>query len=237
MTAAHLLGRRIFTQRLVFALPLSLAAVRGRGRTAAASLQDSSSPQPGSAAPGAAGSTVLLVYFSRAGENYYYGDRIDLEVGNTKVVAGMIADLTGCDVYEIEAADPYSDDYDAIVARNVEEQNAGARPAIANPLSSIDAYAIIILGSPIWNVRPPMIMSTFAERFDFTGKTVFPLVSYAVSGMGDTEREYQEACRNATFGEGLAIQGEDVTDAPGDVAAAVESWLRTIGLLDGAPAS
>jgi hypothetical protein len=32
-----------------------------------------------------AGNTVLLAYFSRAGENYYNGDRIDLEVGNTEV--------------------------------------------------------------------------------------------------------------------------------------------------------
>ncbi len=236
MTAAYLLGRRRFTQRLVLALPLSLVAVRGRGRTATASLQKSTSPQPGSATPGAAGSTVLLVYFSRPGENYYHGDRIDLQAGNTKVVAGMIGDLTGCDVYEIEAADPYSDDYDATVARNVEEQNADARPAIANPLPSIDAYAIIILGSPIWNVRPPMIMSTFAERFDFAGKTVFPLVTYAVSGLGSTVRVYQEACRGATLGEGLAVQGEDVTDAPDDAAAVVEIWLRGIDLLDRAPA-
>ena len=112
-----------------------------------------------------AGSNVLLVYFSRAGENYSYGDRIDLEVGNTKVLAGMISDLIGCDVYEIEAADPYSDSYDDTVARNVQEQDADARPAIANPLPSIDDYGIVLLGSPIWNVRPPMIMSTFAESF------------------------------------------------------------------------
>ena len=30
---------------------------------------------------------TLLAYFSKAGENYYYGDRIDLTVGNTQVVA------------------------------------------------------------------------------------------------------------------------------------------------------
>ena len=43
------------------------------------------------ASTGPASSKVLLAYFSRAGENYYYGDRIDLEVGNTEVVANMIA--------------------------------------------------------------------------------------------------------------------------------------------------
>jgi flavodoxin len=137
-----------------------------------------------------------MAYFSRPGENYYYGGRRDLEVGNTEVLARIIAELIGCDVYRIEATDPYPDGYDATVARNVTEQNADERPAIANPLASIERYDRLLLGSPIWNVRPPMILSTFAESYDFTGKTVHPFVTYAVSGLGSTERDYTEAlCR------------------------------------------
>jgi hypothetical protein len=30
---------------------------------------------------------ILLAYFSRPGENYYYGGRRNLEVGNTEVLA------------------------------------------------------------------------------------------------------------------------------------------------------
>lgn len=66
---------------------------------------------------------VLLAYFSRAGENYDYGGRTNLDVGNTEVLAGMIGTLIACDVHRIEAADPYSDGYDATVARNVREQD------------------------------------------------------------------------------------------------------------------
>lgn len=231
MLKVNILERRAFLRRLLFALPIAAATTRGRGRTTVASLQESPSPQPGSATPGTAGSNVLLAFFSRPGENYYYGDRIDLEVGNTKVVAGMISELIGCDVYEIEPVDPYPHDYEETVERNVREQNDDARPAIANPLESIDQYDIVLLGSPIWNIRPPMIMSTFAESFDFTGKTVFPLVTYAVSGMGNTESVYQEACRGATFGEGLAVQGGEVIDTPDDAAAEAETWLQRVGLL------
>ena len=115
---------------------------------------------------------MLLAYFSRAGENYYYGGRSGLKVGNTEVVAEHDRRLIGCDVHRIEAADPYPDDYDATVARNVREQDANARPAIANPLTSSTGYDTVLLGSPIWNVRAPMIMSTFTESLDFTGKTV-----------------------------------------------------------------
>lgn len=79
------------------------------------------------------GKRVLLAYFSRAGENYYNGGRTDLKTGNTEVLARMISEHIECDVHRIEAADAYSDDYDATVARNVREQDADARPAIANP--------------------------------------------------------------------------------------------------------
>ena len=58
--------------------------------------------QPNGAAP-----RVLVAYSSRAGEDNYYGDRTWLEVGNTDVVARMIAQLVDCDLHKIEAADPY----------------------------------------------------------------------------------------------------------------------------------
>ncbi|MGI5176021.1 flavodoxin [Dactylosporangium sp. CA-152071] len=182
-----------------------------------------SGPAPSSPAS----SAVLLAYFSRAGENYFNGGRTRLTVGNTQVVADMITRLVGCEVHRIEAAEPYSDDYDPTVARNVREQQANARPGIANPLPSIGRYTTILLGSPIWNVRAPMIMTAFAEGFDFTGKTVHPLTTYAVSGLGTTERDYAASCRGATLGEGLAVRGEEA----GDAEPAVTAWLRRIGLL------
>jgi flavodoxin len=177
--------------------------------------------------PASDGGTVLLAYFSRAGENYFNGGRRRLAVGNTQVVAETIGRLIGCDVRRIEAADPYPDDYDPTVARNVREQQANARPAIANPLASIDRYDTVLLGSPIWNVRAPMIMTTFADSLDFTGKTIHPLTTHAMSGLGTTERDYAASCPGATLGEGLAVRGEDVADA----GLAIEAWLRRIGLL------
>jgi hypothetical protein len=98
---------------------------------------------------------VLLAYFSRPGENYYYGGRINLKVGNTEVVARMISKLIHCDVHRIEPTNPYPHHYEKTVARNVREQEAGARPRIANPLPSIARYEVVLLASPIWNVRAP----------------------------------------------------------------------------------
>jgi flavodoxin len=116
----------------------------------------------------------LLVFFSRAGENYFNGGRKVLKVGNTEVVAGMIRRALGCDVFQIRPVDPYSDRYEPTVQRNVREQNENARPGIVRMPSSVAAYDTILIGSPIWNVRVPRIMLTFAERFDFAGKTICP---------------------------------------------------------------
>jgi flavodoxin len=190
-------------------------------------------PQPASgrtpATSGAGGSRNLLAYFSRPGENYYYGRRRNLEVGNTQVIAEMIADLATVDVYRMEAADPYPQDYEATVERNVREQEADARPAIANPPPPLEGYDTILLGSPVWNVTAPMIMHTFLESFDVSGKTLFPFVTYAVSGMGNVARDYGARWPDARIGDGLAVRGEEAGQAQPEV----EAWLRRIGLLRG----
>jgi Flavodoxin len=112
-------------------------------------------------------------------------------------------------VHRIDPVNPYPYDYEETVERSVREQDADARPAIANPLASIDGYDIVLLGSPIWNVRAPMIMSTFAERYDFTGKTVFPFTTYAVSGLGTVVEDYGRLCPGASIGEGLAVRASE----------------------------
>ena len=73
-----------------------------------------------------------------------------------------------------------------------------------------------------------MIMSTFTEGFDMRGKTVHPFTTYAMSGLGTTERDYAESCRGATIGEG---QTRSRVRRSGETQPAVESWLRAIGLL------
>ncbi|MEV6174178.1 flavodoxin [Streptomyces sp. NPDC051954] len=174
------------------------------------------------------GKRVLLAYFSRPGENYHYGGRTDLRTGNTEVLARMIDERIDCDLHRIEAADPYPEDYEETVARNVREQDADARPAVAHVLPSIERYDTVLLGSPIWNVRAPMIMTAFTERYDFRGKTVFPFTTHAMSRLGKTERDYAASCPGATIGEGLAVRGEEVREAD----AQVRAWLRRIGVLE-----
>jgi hypothetical protein len=140
----------------------------------------------------------------------------------------MIRARLECDVHRIEAGDLYPESYDETVARNVREQETNARPAIANALSSIGRYGTILLASPIWNVRAPMIMATFAERYDFSGKRVLPVTTHAMSALGTTPDGYAEWCTGARIGTGLAVRGEEVRSA----GASVDAWLRRTGLLN-----
>lgn len=187
-------------------------------------------PEGTAQAPQANGN-VLLAYFSRAGENHWSGDgRIVLETGNTEVVGGYVADALGCDVFKIEPADPYPFSYEETVARNVEERNAGARPAIANfaDLPDVDGYDTILLGCGIWGSSCPMIMRTFLESHDFSGKTIVPFTTYAMSGLGNVVSVYRESCPDASVAEGgLAVSELEVNDSE----PSVREWLSSLELL------
>jgi Flavodoxin len=75
-------------------------------------------------------------------------------------------------------------------------------------------------------LRAPMIMSTFAERYDFTGKTIFPVTTHAMSRLGTTREDYAASCPGATIRRGLAVRGEKARTAE----PAVEAWLRRVRL-------
>lgn len=131
------------------------------------------------------GGNVLLAYFSRAGENHWEGGRRNLDIGNTKVVAQHIADQIGCDVYEITAADLYPFAYSPTVERNQREQDRDDRPALAAAPSNLSRYTTVLLGSPVWNTRAPMIMRTLLDSTEaLAGKTIHPFITYAVGGLG-----------------------------------------------------
>ncbi|WP_308165553.1 flavodoxin [Nocardia noduli] len=176
-----------------------------------------------SAVPGQpGGGRILVAYFSRPGENYHYGGRRNLDIGNTEVLTGMIRDRVTADVHRIIPAAPYPAAYEATVARNRTEQESGTLPALATLRPDTTGYDTVLLGSPVWNSRAPQIMSTFIDGLDFTGKTVLPFVTYAVSGMSGIDDFYRRRLPTATVTTGLAVRGEEVNDAGGEV----DRWLR-----------
>ena len=99
---------------------------------------------------------ALIAFYSRAGENYFGGTYRRISVGNTEKVAEMLADLTGGELYKIEQAEPYSDDYKTCVAQAREDWQKNARPAVLNLPDDLDAYDEIYLGYPNYCSTMPM---------------------------------------------------------------------------------
>lgn len=165
---------------------------------------------------------ILIAFYSRAGENYFGGAYRRIAVGNTEKAAGILAELTGGELYKIEQAQPYSDDYRTCVAQAKKDWQTGARPAISHLPEDLTAYDEIYLGYPNYCGTMPMAIYTFLEHYDFTGKTIHPFCTHEGSGLSRTVQDIQKAAPGARVTKGLAIHGSSVDGAK----AALENWVR-----------
>lgn len=164
---------------------------------------------------------AIIIYFSRADENYFGGTKKYIETGNTEIIACMIQKQTGADLFKIEPLHPYAADYDTCIAEARKDLRSKARPKLASYPKSLDKYDTIYLGYPNYWGTAPMQVFTLLEKYDFSGKTIKPFCTHEGSGMGKSERDVQSACPGATIARGLAIYGSAVHGSE-DV---VRSWI------------
>lgn len=150
------------------------------------------------AAPASDGSKTLVVYFSAT--------------GTTKAVAQTIASVTGAELYEITAAQPYTTDdlnwHDKSSRTTLEQNDKSARPAIASEKLSLDGYSTIYIGYPIWWGEEPRIMDTFVESYRFDGITMIPFCTSGGSGIGASGSNLA-----ANAGSGKWLEGSRLNSA------------------------
>ena len=172
-------------------------------------------------------SDTLVIYFSRTGEQYVVGV---IDKGNTAIVAEMIADQTGADLFEVLPEDDhYPMTYDALTDVAKQEQNDKARPAYSGELPDIGSYSTIYIGAPVWWGDWPMIMYTLFENNDFSGKTLIPFSTHEGSGLSGFDKKLQSACPDAEVLKGLAVRGNDAQNSQDKVRESVNSWLTELG--------
>ena len=161
------------------------------------STDDHASAENTSAEDTTAHSDVLVAYFSAT--------------GTTKGVAERIAAVTGGDLYEILAADPYTADdlnYNDRSSRSTSEQNdKNARPEIGSVDLSLEGYTTIYLGFPIWWGEEPRILDTFVEKYSFEGITVIPFCTSGGSGIGRSGPNMEALAGTGTWLEGKRFSG------------------------------
>lgn len=158
------------------------------------------------------GGNILIAYFSWS--------------GNTEKLAEMIADETGGTLFAIEPETAYSGDYNAVVDQAKQEQNDNARPAVAGSVEGWENYDTVFVGYPNWWSDVPMVVLTFLESCDWSGKTVVPFCTSGGGGCGRGVESITDACAGASVLEGFHVGGGRVDDAGGDVTA----WLEGLGL-------
>lgn len=161
-----------------------------------------------------AGSNSLIVYFSWS--------------GNTESVANEIQAQTGADIFEIIPAEPYTDDYDTLLDIAQEEQASDARPAIAETVDNFEQYEVVYFGFPNWWGDMPMILYTFLDEYDFSGKTIAPFVTSGGSGFSNTISAIESLEPDAVVADGLSLGSSEAAE-PGDD---VSAWLSDIGLTE-----
>lgn len=167
---------------------------------------------------------VLVVFFSRTGENYAVGN---IEKGNTHIIAEMITKETGGKLFRIETVKPYPDEYKACVEIAKAEKENNARPEVKGDVK-VEDYDIIFLGYPNWWGDMPMAVYTFIEKHNWNGKTVVPFCTHEGSGLSGTERKLKNVCRGAMVSEGLAIKGTTAQNSQPQALKAVQTWLKKV---------
>jgi flavodoxin len=165
------------------------------------------------------GDKILVAYFSWS--------------GNAKALAGQIARETGGDVFEIKTVKAYPDTYNECTAIAKEEQNMNARPALSNSVSNMAQYRTIFLCYPNWWGTLPMGVFTFLEAYNFSGKTMYPLVTHGGSRFGRSLDDIKKLCPQTTLGEGLSVSAFDSNPKDNTRVSTpnrdVTSWLRRLG--------
>lgn len=168
---------------------------------------------------------VLIAYFS-VEENQEDGGESDLAAGgDLDVIARMIQTNIGGELFSIRTEETYPADSEALQAREAEEKNADARPALASNLENLDQYDVIFVGFPVWESDLPMAMYTFFDTYDFAGKTVVPFSMF-------TSDEPDMAARIQSLEPGASVVTNAFSIRYTKIAEGgvlVNNWLKELG--------
>lgn len=192
-------------------------------------LTDSEAPEDENTDAAPNGSNILVAFFSLAGEQYNVGV---IEEGNTSIIAHMIAEQTGADLFEIEAVTPYPNLHSELLDISQQERTDNVRPEIVETIKNLEDYDTIFIGYPIWWADMPMIVYNFLESYDFSGKIIVPFCTHGGSRLAGTENTIASICSGAEMLDGFAISGETAQNDRERSNEEVTEWLREGGFVE-----
>jgi len=171
----------------------------------------------------------IVIFFSHAGDNYNVGN---IEVGNTKIVADYISELTGADQYEIVTHKYDGMAYMPLIDLAKKEAAAGELPPYEGKAPDLSQYDTVFIGGPVWWGTYPQVMFTLfkdiccgvgsADNLD--GKTVIPFTPHEGSGLANCVSDVKKAFPKAKVTAGWSIYGHEVRGGK----AKVEKWIESV---------
>ena len=164
----------------------------------------------------------IVIFFSHAGDNYAVGN---IKVGNTKVVAEYISEMTGAAQYEIVTHKYDGMAYNSLVELAKDETAKGELPPYEGEVPDLSQYDTVFIGGPIWWGTYPQVMFTLFRDINLDGKTVIPFTTHEGSGLASTVSDVKKAFPKAHVMEGFSIYGHEVRSGK----TKVETWLKGLG--------
>lgn len=201
---------------LIFAMVFSFAACSSQTPGEDQAQQPAASQSgDGSDAGGNDAGRTLVVYFSAT--------------GNTEEAANYIAEATGGDIFEIQPAEPYTDDDlnwtddNSRVTREHEDESLRDVELVADTADNWDQYDTVFIGYPIWWGIAAWPVDTFVEANDFTGKTVIPFCTSLSSGIGQSGQLLADLAGTGDWQEGQRFSSGVSQDE-------VQEWIDGLGM-------
>lgn len=148
--------------------------------------------------------STAIVYFTRSGA--------------TRAAAEYMASRLGADMFELRPAEPYPEEYRAVVNRAVEELRAKAKPPLAE-MPDVSGYDAVLVGSPNWCGTFAAPVGTFLAGAPLEGKHVGIFCTSGGSGLGRMPQDAAALAKGALFYEPLSLLSASDT-------AAMDAWLE-----------
>lgn len=179
-------------------------------------------------------SNILMAYLS-----YPLPDGVDASTSASRVVvdgqvsgsveymANVIQKNTGGDLFAIQPAESYGDNFNTVADKALSDQQNSILPELSDHITNLDQYDTIFVGYPIWWYDMPQLMYSFFSEYDLSEKTIIPFNSHGGSGFSGSVAEIAELEPDATVRtDGLTLSRNVVADSEDRIV----TWLETIGV-------
>ena len=180
----------------------------------------------------AAENKVLILYFSA--NNMNDADAVSSATpiidgaSSVEWIANIIQEQVGGDLVPLIPSEDYPLGYDDVADAAKKEADNEVHPAIV-PLSvNPEDYQTVFIGYPMWWYRMPMVLETFFDTYDLSGKTIVPFNTHEGSGDGGTYKMIRDREPNATVLDGIAVRGGEAGED--DARNEVIEWLGGLKL-------